>query len=72
MATTPSPNEIRAAREQAGLTQAQAAELIGITRLSWARYETKAANSRKMPDNLWKLFKHLAGIERIPFRSHPQ
>ena len=62
----PKPEEIRKARESAGLTQAQAAELLGLTRLSWARYE---GGARKMPEYAFELFKHKAGLERIPFRS---
>lgn len=62
----PTADEIRAAREKAGLTQAQAGELLGVTRLSWTRYET---GGRTMTEAAWEYWKHVAGIERIPFRK---
>jgi predicted transcriptional regulator len=62
----PTPTEIRAAREQAGLTQSEAAVLIGNTRVAWTRYE---AGTRSLDPFLWRFWKHVAGIERIPFRK---
>ena len=62
----PTPEEIRAGRERAGLTQVEAAELLGVTRLSWVRYET---GDREMTDAAWTYWKHVAGIERIPFKG---
>ena len=35
----PTAKEIAAAREQLGLTQAEAAALLGVIRVTWARYE---------------------------------
>ena len=49
----PSPEEIRAARQSAHLTQTQAAELIYKQRLAWARYES---GDREMDPALWELF----------------
>lgn len=62
----PKPDEIRSARERAGLTQAEAADLLGVTREAWARYEI---GSREMTDSAWLYWKHVAGLERIPFRT---
>lgn len=49
----PTPAEIRAAREAAGLTQEQAGELIHGSRRAWQDYE---AGNRKMHPGLWELF----------------
>lgn len=62
----PKSDEIRAAREKAGLTQAAAAELLGVTREAWARYEI---GERTMTESAWAYWKHVAGVERIPFRK---
>lgn len=62
----PSSNEIRAAREAAGLTQTAAGELLGVTRVAWTRYET---GERAMTESAWAYWKHVAGLERIPFRK---
>ena len=51
--TQPTPEEIRAARQSAHLTQTQAAELIYKQRLAWARYES---GDREMDPALWELF----------------
>lgn len=50
---SPTPNEIRAARERAGLTQTQAAHLIHGTMRAWQEWE---AGNRKMHPGLWELF----------------
>jgi DNA-binding transcriptional regulator YiaG len=56
----PTPKQIRAAREAAGLTQAQAAELVhaGSYR-TWQNWERDAgdAEARAMPLAVWELFK---------------
>jgi len=58
---------IRSAREQAGLTQTEAAALIGVTRITWTRWET---GTRPPPsEHLWRYWLHVAGLERLPFRS---
>lgn len=62
----PTPDEIRNAREAAGLTQAEAADLLGVTREAWARYEV---GMREMVESAWRYWKHVAGLERIPFRK---
>jgi transcriptional regulator with XRE-family HTH domain len=51
--TIPSPVEIRQARKLAGLTQAQAAALVGVNGRGWRRYE---AGDVKMPVFKYQLF----------------
>ena len=53
---TPTPDEIRAARHRAGLSQSQAARLIHSTLRSWQAWE---AGERRMHPGLWKLFRWL-------------
>jgi DNA-binding XRE family transcriptional regulator len=53
MMNNPTPAEIRAAREAAGLTQQEAGELIHGSRRAWQDYESGA---RKMHPGLWELF----------------
>lgn len=48
----PTAAQIRAAREAAGLTQAQAAALIHTDARSWRRYEA----GREMHPAFWELF----------------
>lgn len=62
----PRPNEIRAARKSAGLTQAKAAVLADVDRVTWARYE---CGMRPMSDVRWRYFLHRASIKRIPFKT---
>lgn len=61
---TPSPAEIRQAREEAGLTQAQAAELIHATLRTWQNWEMPAdtIEHRRMHAGLFELFQ--AKLER--------
>uniref|UniRef100_UPI003D301C4D helix-turn-helix domain-containing protein n=1 Tax=Xanthomonas albilineans TaxID=29447 RepID=UPI003D301C4D len=52
--TVPSPRQIRAARDAAGLTQTQATELICSDLRSWQRWES---GQSRMPPGLWELFR---------------
>lgn len=52
-AASPTPAEIRSAREAAGLTQTEAAALIHGTMRAWQQYE---AGERMMHAGLWELF----------------
>jgi len=62
----PKPAEILAAREAAGLTQEQAAELAMLGAQSrWAEYEN---GTRRIDPARWALFLHRAGIERLPWK----
>lgn len=58
----PTPNEVRAARQAAGLTQAQAGELISPAQVkpyrNWQSYEVTngGAGARAIPLASWELF----------------
>lgn len=56
--------EPRASREQAGHTQEQAAKLIQVARRTWQDWERGIA---QMPPSLLRLYRHLSGLERLPF-----
>ncbi len=57
-ARNPSPAEVRAAREAAGLTQTQAAALVHSTDRNWRMWEddTGGPSARRMHPGLWELF----------------
>lgn len=59
----PTPEQIRALRERAGLTRVQAAELVHVSPYTWRNWEQDVASSehRTMPLTAWALFKLLAG-----------
>lgn len=50
---TPSPEQIRAARKQAGLTQTAAADLVETDLRVWQQWEH---GERKMHAGFWRLF----------------
>ena len=54
VAGNPSPAEVRAAREAAGLSQTAAAALIYCTLRGWQEWE---AGNRRMHPALWELFR---------------
>lgn len=65
--SNPTPDEIKAARASVGLTQAQAGALIWYSERGWQTYESvPGPESRRMHPALWRLWKHLAGIEPLP------
>ena len=51
--SNPTPADIRAARELAGLTQTAAANLLYTTCRSWQQWE---AGDRRMHPAMWELF----------------
>ena len=51
-------------RTLAGHTQEQAAALIGVSKRTWQDWER---GINKMPEHALKLYRHVAGLERIPF-----
>jgi DNA-binding transcriptional regulator YiaG len=53
MATNPRQDEIRAARQAAGLTQTQAGALLHTTVRTWQQWE---AGDRAMHPAFWELF----------------
>ena len=54
----PTADEVRGVRLDAKLTQAGAAELVGLTTRAWQYYEA-GATTMKLPT--WRLFLALAG-----------
>jgi len=62
--SNPHPAEIRAAREEAGLTQSQAAALVHSSPRNWQQWEdaTGGTNARRMHPGLWDLFRIRAGL----------
>ena len=59
----PSPEEIRAARHAAELTQTQAAERIHGTLRAWQEWE---AGNRRMHPGLWELFRFKTFLSHQP------
>ena len=54
----PRAAEVKAAREDAGLTQAQAAAMVFVALRSWQQWESELhGDSRRMPPGLWQLFR---------------
>lgn len=55
----PKPDEIRAAREAAGLSQTAAAELVHTTCRTWQQWEAAegADGNRRMHPAFWELFR---------------
>jgi len=51
--TAPDPADIRAAREEAGLTQSEAAAIVRGSLRTWQQWE---AGDRHMHPGLWELF----------------
>jgi putative transcriptional regulator len=52
----PKPAEIKAAREAAGLTQTEAAEVIYSTLRTWQDWEAEGDARRRMHPGLWELW----------------
>lgn len=62
----PTPDQLRADRAAAGLTQAQAAALAGYgARERWA--ELEAGMHKQISPWRYRYWRHVAGIEAIPF-----
>ena len=55
---SPTPKELLAARKEAGLTQTQAAGLVGVKLRAWQYWE---AGGRVMPASAWELFQIKTG-----------
>ncbi|OGS91741.1 MAG: hypothetical protein A2061_01140 [Gallionellales bacterium GWA2_59_43] len=58
-ASNPTPSEVRAAREAAGLTQTAAAALVFTTCRTWQQWEAEegTAGHRRMHPAFWELFR---------------
>lgn len=61
-----SKNEPKASRTAAGHTQLQAAAMLGVSGRTWQDWE-RGINA--MPEYALRLYRHLTGLEYIPFRS---
>jgi len=59
-------NEPARSRAQAGQTQEQAADMLGVSWRTWQDWE-RGVNA--MPLSALRLYRHITGLERIPFRS---
>lgn len=56
----PTIEQIKKARKEAGLTQKEAAELLGVAHITWRQYESGARN---MPKINYELFCIKAGLK---------
>ena len=56
MIEQPTPDRIRAARNQSGLTQQQAAELVHVDGRAWRRWESYQNDHRAINLAAWELF----------------
>ena len=56
--------KIREARDKAGLSAREAAALVGVTPLTWQRWEGQSSRTTEIPYAHWNLFLLLTG-------SHP-
>ncbi len=55
--TQPTPEQILAARQAAGHTQAQAAELVGLSGgIRWSEYERHGPTGRRIDAARWQLY----------------
>lgn len=52
---------IRAAREAAGLSAREAAALVGVTTITWQRWEGQSSRATEIPYAHWNLFLLLTG-----------
>lgn len=52
---------IKAAREAAGLSAREAAGLVGVTTLTWQRWEGQSRRATEIPYAHWNLFLLLTG-----------
>lgn len=52
---------IKAAREAAGLSAREAAALVGVTPITWQRWEGQSSRATEIPYAHWNLFLLLTG-----------
>jgi DNA-binding transcriptional regulator YiaG len=52
----PTPDDIKAVREAAGLIQAEAADMLHVSLRVYQGWEAKGVNHRQMPAAAWELF----------------
>ena len=51
-----SPQQIREARESAGLSASMAATMVGVTTVTWQRWEGQTSMRPQIPAAAWELF----------------
>ena len=56
-----SAKNLREAREAAGLSAREAAALVGVTTLTWQRWEGQSSRTTEIPYAHWNLFLLLTG-----------
>lgn len=70
---TPTPAEIREARDAAGMTQTQAAQLIYSTLRAWQEWEAEpkpdSTAGRRMHPGLFELFLVKSGLMKVPAKK---
>lgn len=55
----PPPTRIRMARQQAGMTQAQAAQTVSVSQSTWKRWES---GRHRMPPAMMDMFTIVTGL----------
>lgn len=65
-ARNPTPAQIRAAREAAGLTQTEAAAVLGRSLSWWQRIESTTDSNRRMDPVLWHCWQYWVRGEDAP------
>jgi DNA (cytosine-5)-methyltransferase 1 len=65
---TVKPEEVKAARKRAGLTQTQAAALIGYTKRAWQQWEKGMPRMRRA---LFQAFMQTVTAQRLWDADHP-
>lgn len=65
--TSPGPtrDEVRAAREAAGLTQTEAGELVHASWQTWQNWELEGEEGRRMHPATWELFTAKVNARRM-------
>ena len=56
---------IKAAREAAGLSAREAADLVGVTTVTWQRWEGQSSRATEIPYAHWNLFLLLVGAHPV-------
>ena len=56
---------IKAAREAAGLSAREAANLVGVTTLTWQRWEGQSSRATEIQYAHWNLFLLLTGRHHV-------
>jgi DNA-binding transcriptional regulator YiaG len=55
--------ELKRLRESLSLTCRECAELVGVTLVTWQRWEGQTSRANEIPDNLLELFRLKTGKE---------